>query len=111
MIEGSVTTGLTSGVLVSLASAPPVGQTVTISLVPNDNTVALASDPSNTNTTFATVSAPGANPGVYTLAFTSLNWNVPVLLNVSAFWQQVAKGLIIVCAVAAYVPRKVRKAL
>jgi len=37
--------------------------------------------------------------------------NILNLIQVSAFWQQVVKGLIIVCAVAAYVPRKVRKTL
>jgi ribose transport system permease protein len=37
--------------------------------------------------------------------------NILNLTQVSAFWQQVVKGLIIVAAVAVYVPRKVRKSL
>jgi ribose transport system permease protein len=37
--------------------------------------------------------------------------NILNLVQVSAFWQQVVKGLIIVAAVAVYVPKRVRKSL
>jgi ribose transport system permease protein len=37
--------------------------------------------------------------------------NILNLMQVSAFWQQVAKGLIIVLAVAIYVPRRIRRTL